>query len=92
MSVLNNEAFHEGIPMGLQLFDLPPTQVAVNNVIYQEIRPSSQVTDGSPIEFRINSSNSIEYIDLKGSQLYVRLKVVKADGKPLEANEKNWSC
>jgi hypothetical protein len=88
MSVLNSEAFHEGVPSGLQLFDLPPTQVAVNNVTYQEIRPSSQVTDGSPIEFVINTNNSVEYIDLKGSQLYVKVKVLKADGSNLPKNEK----
>lgn len=88
MSVLNSEAFHEGIPEALQLFDLPKTQVAVSDVTYQEIRPSSQVTDGSPIEFRINSSNSVEYIDLKGSQLYIKLRVVKADRAKLTANEK----
>lgn len=88
MSVLNSEAFHEGVPSGLQLFDLPPTQVGVNNVTYQEIRPSSQVTDGGPIEFVINTNNSVEYIDLKGSQLYVKVKVPKADGCNLTKNEK----
>ena len=56
------------IPEALQLFDIPKTQVAVSDVIYKEIRPMSQVTDGSPIKFRINSSNFVDYIDLKGSQ------------------------
>ena len=88
MSVLNSDAFHEGIPESLQLFDVPKTQVAVSDVIYQEIRPTSQVSDGSPIEFRINSSNSMDYIDLKGSQLYVKLKVLKGDGSDLGASEK----
>lgn len=88
MSVLNNDAFHEGIPEALQLFDLPKTQVAVSDVMYQEIRPISQVTDGSPIEFRINSSNSADYIDLKGSQLYVKLRVLKGDGSNLKTGDK----
>ena len=80
MSVLNSDAYHEGIPESLQLFDWPKTQVALSDVIYQEIRPSSQVSDGSLIEFRINSSNLVDYIDLKGSQLYVKLGVLKGDG------------
>ena len=88
MSVLNSDAFHEGIPEALQLFNLPKTQVAVSDVIYQEIRPMSQVTDGSPIEFRINSSNSVDYIDLKGLQLYMKLRVLKSDGSLLTPNEK----
>ena len=87
MSVLSSDAFHEGIPEQLQLFDLPKTQVAVSDVVYQEIRPLSQVTDGSPIEFRINSSNSVDYIDLKGSQLYVKLRVLKSDASVLSPTE-----
>ena len=88
MSVLNSEAFHEGIPEPLQIFDLPKTNCAVSDVLYEEIRPVSQVTDSSLIEFRINSSNSSSYIDLQGTQLYVKLKVLKGDGKDLPAGEK----
>ena len=47
MSVLNSEAFHEGIPEPLQIFDLPKTNCAVSDVLYEEIRPVSQVTDSS---------------------------------------------
>ena len=81
-------AFHESIAEGLQLFDLPKLQVAVSDIFYQEIRPMSQVTDGSPIEFRIHSSNSVDFIDLKGSQLYVTLKVLKSDESLLTPSEK----
>ncbi|MES9880032.1 MAG: hypothetical protein ABW185_04040 [Sedimenticola sp.] len=88
MSKLNTENFHEGVPSELALFDLPPTQVGVTDVYYEEVRPISQVTGDSPIEFRVSGQNSMDYIDLKGSQLYVKLKVLKADGSIMPAIEK----
>lgn len=45
MSYFNEEGFSEGIPESLMLFDLPPTQEAVDNVYYHEIRPTSQVSE-----------------------------------------------
>lgn len=87
MSTLTNENFHEGMPSELALFDLPPTQVAVTDVYYEEVRPISQVSGDSPIEFRISGQNSMDYLDLKGSQMYVKLKVKKADGSNLESGE-----
>lgn len=88
MSVFNADNFHEGMPSELALFDLPPTQVAVSDIYYQEIRPLSQLSGDSPIEFRISGQNSMDYLDLKGSQLYVKLRVKKADGNSLVASEK----
>lgn len=88
MSVFNPDNFHEGMPSELALFDLPPTQVAVNETYFQEIRPLSQLSGDTPIEFRISGQNSMDYLDLKGSQLYVKLKVKKANGDKLDATEK----
>ena len=88
MSVLNAEVFHEGIPSELGLFDLPETQVGVQDIYYVEIRPLSQVTQDSPIEFNINTSNSADYLDLKGSQLYLKCQVKKADGTNIGSAEK----
>ena len=87
MAMLNQENFHEGVPSELGLFDLPPTQVGVTNVYYDEVRPISQVSGDSPIEFRISGQNSMDYLDLKGSQLYVKLKVLKADGTDLAGDK-----
>lgn len=88
MLVLNKESFQEGVPSELSLFDLPPTQVGVTNVYYDEIRPLSHVSGDSPIEFRISGQNSMDYLDLTGSQLYAKLKVVKANGTALADGEK----
>jgi hypothetical protein len=88
MSVFNVDSFHEGMPSELALFDLPPTQVAISDVYHQEIRPLSQVSGDSPIEFQISGQNSMDYLDLKDSQLYVKVKVKKADGSDMLATEK----
>lgn len=88
MSVFNVDNFHEGMPSELALFDLPPTQVAVSDIYFQEIRPMSQVSGDAPIEFRISGQNSMDYLDLKGCQIYVKLRVKKADGSSLALTEK----
>jgi hypothetical protein len=80
MSYFSKDGFSEGIPEKLALFDLPPTQVAVNDIYYQEIRPLSQVADDTPIEFQISGQNSMDYLDLKGTQIYVKLKVTNPNG------------
>ena len=56
----------------------------VTDVYYDEIRPLSQVSD----EFKISGQDSMDYLDLKNSQIYVRLKVEKADGTALTKAEK----
>lgn len=78
MSVFNKEDFTEGMPSELSLFDLPPTQTAVSDIYYHEIRPLSQLAGDGPIEFRISGQNSLDYVDLAGSQLYVKLKSEKS--------------
>ena len=87
MSVLNSESFHEGIPSQLNLFDLPVTMTSVEDSYFAEIRPLSQISNDVPIELRIASSNSLDYIDLYNSQLYVKLKITKADNSNLDASK-----
>lgn len=65
MSVFNVEMFHEEIPSELALFDLPPTQVAVSDVYYQETQPLSQIFGDSSIEFKISGQNSIRIFGLE---------------------------
>ena len=85
MSVFNEEEFREGLVSELELFNLPGVQTSVNEIYYEEIRPLSAVSDDAPFEFRVNGQHSSDYLDLKNSQLYVRLKVQKADGSDLVA-------
>ena len=83
MSIFNEEEFREGLVSELELFDLPGSQTSVNEVYYEEIRPLSAVSGEGPYEFRVNGQHSSDYLDLRNSQLYVRLKVQKADGTDL---------
>ena len=41
-----------------------------------------------PLEFRISAANTLDYLHLGGSRLYVKLKVTKADGNSLDASSK----
>ncbi|MES9883689.1 MAG: hypothetical protein ABW185_22790 [Sedimenticola sp.] len=88
MAKLSSEGFSEAMPAELSLFDLPPTQVAVSDATFQEIRPLSQLSGDVPIEFRISAANSLDYLDLNGSMLYVKLKLTKSDGSNLEVTDK----
>ena len=88
MSVFNEENFKEGLVSELALFDLPSTQTSVTDIYYDEIRPMSQASGDSPFEFEISGHNSMDYLDLKNSQIYVRLKVEKADGIALVKTDK----
>ena len=83
MSVFNEQEFKEGLVSELDLFDLPSTQTSVMEFYDEDIRPVSQVTSDGPFVFRINGQNSLDYLDLKNSQLYVKLKVETFDGSAL---------
>lgn len=87
MSVFNEDKFKEGIVSELNLFELPPNQTSVSDAYYDEIRPMSQSSSEGQFEFRISGQNSMDYLDLMNSQLYVKLKVSKIDGTSL-AGEK----
>ncbi|WAR15565.1 YMD2-like protein, partial [Mya arenaria] len=80
MSVFNEEKFREGLVSELSLFDLASTQTSVTNVYNDEIRPMSQTAGDSPFEFRISGQSSMDYLDLKNSQIYVKCKLEKLDG------------
>ncbi|WAR10272.1 YMD2-like protein [Mya arenaria] len=80
MSVFNEEKFKEGLVSELALFDLPSTQTSVTNIYDEEIRPMSQTSSDGPFEFRISGQNSMDYLDLKNSRLFVKAKITKADG------------
>ncbi|GIY28079.1 hypothetical protein CEXT_683891 [Caerostris extrusa] len=78
----------ECVKSELELFHLPATQTAIEDGHWVEFHPLSNVFDGGPVEFHISGSGE-EYVDLSQTQLYVKAKIVKADGKPLEKDEKN---
>ena len=86
MSVINAESFQEGLPVELCPFQVGAYQVGVSDVYFQEIRPVSQIANEAPIELHISAANSLDYLCLASSELYVKLKVKKADGSEIGAN------
>ncbi len=67
----------------LQLFDLPPVQVVVEKSSHHYIQPDASITNAeAPIKIRVVSDVN-HFVDLSETMLYVEMKIVKADGKPL---------
>lgn len=87
MAMLNKDFFIEGQPSELSLFDLPPTQVGVENIRMENVRPTSAISDSSPILFDISGLNGLEYLDLFNSQMHVTLRVQQEDGSSLLTGE-----
>ncbi|MES9902423.1 MAG: hypothetical protein ABW168_07040 [Sedimenticola sp.] len=83
MALLTKNGFREAQPSQLSVFDVPPTQTAVQNVYYSEIRPITQLSRSGPIEFVISGQNGMEYIDLKKSQVYAKVKITHENGTDL---------
>ncbi len=69
----------------LALFEPLPIETGILNREWREYRPVSQITPGASLEFNI--SNSVDYIDLKESRLYIKAKIVKNDGEAFTAGE-----
>ena len=87
MSLLTKDNVIEAQPSELELFQLPPYQTAVTGVYWEDCRPISQVTAYNPIEFNLSTSGNCDYLDLKRSRLYVKLKVKNANGENLKNDD-----
>ena len=62
----------------LELFDVPPTQTAVDKSYDVEFLPMSAIRESGVVEFYVPASSE-DYIDLKNSKLYIKAKVVRED-------------
>ena len=88
MAYLTDKVTDIGQPSELSIFSVPPNQVAIEKVFFSECRPvSAYNTEDTPIEITVPGQGN-EYIDLRRSRLYVKCKIVKADGSALAAKEK----
>ncbi|XP_069101549.1 uncharacterized protein F54H12.2-like [Argopecten irradians] len=87
MAAINKDFFREAQPSELALFDLPPTQTAVENIYYQDVLPISQITNESSVEFVLSGQNGMELLDLQNTLLYAKVKIVKADGTNISLTE-----
>jgi hypothetical protein len=64
----------------MSLFEVPPTDTAVQVREWIEFRPINQINDDSALEFNV-VPQSTGYMDLSRSKLNVKLKITKADGR-----------
>jgi hypothetical protein len=70
----------------LRFQELKTNQV-VEKVRWVESQPVGAISEGSPIEFFISGSSD-DYLCLKKTLLHLKIKVLHADGTPLESQEK----
>ena len=80
--------YDDSCPCGkseLNIFSIPATLTSMDCGGYVEYNPISSIGDGTPIEFDINGSGQ-DYIDLATTQLYVKAKIVTADGGDIAAD------
>ena len=82
MASLIHPASCEGLKSELDLFALPATQTSVDHGRVVEHRPTSILSENSPVEFVISEEGDY-YIDLANTFLYVRAAVVNEDGSNL---------
>ncbi len=69
------------VPSGkseLELFSVPPTQVAIDSGFWFEVHPKNTLTTAGPYEFNITRDPL--YIDLSRNYIYMKLKITKGDG------------
>ncbi|CAC5370495.1 unnamed protein product [Mytilus coruscus] len=78
----------EAIPSQLEVFEIPPYQLGVESISFEECRPTSQVTAYNPIEFNLCAQKGLEYIDLGRSKLYVKLRVKHSNGDNIVIDSK----
>lgn len=78
MALLHSQSA-ECVKTELDLFSLPFTQTSLEKSTFIEIPPISAITDTGPIEFYISGSSE-DYIDLNDSYVYLRVKILNADG------------
>jgi len=62
----------------VELFSLPPTQVAIERAYWTEIFLKHSLTDNGPFEFHIPAEPA--YIDLAKNYIFLELSIVNKDG------------
>ena len=82
MSVFSPDSGSDVAPAGLDLFSLPPNQVAILKQYYEDVRPISQYHGLNPLAFEVNLQGDV-YTDLSKCKLYLKVRILKANGSRL---------
>lgn len=83
---LAHELSQDVVTPSLDLFSIPGTNTSILQSNYVQLNPTSSITDNSTIEFYIPGTG-LDYLDLNNTTLHTRVKIVKADGTALDADE-----
>ena len=70
----------------LCLFDEKDVQVDITGNVQTDYHPLTSLSAGGPIEFHVPGTID-EYIDLSDIQIRLRVKIIKSDGKNLDATD-----
>ncbi len=62
----------------LELFTVPPTQIAIDSGYWHEVHPKNTLTTSGPYEFHITSDP--HWMDLSRNYIHMKLKITKSDG------------
>jgi hypothetical protein len=71
----------------LQLFVGPGMDSSISMVKYQDYRPTSQLTHGTPITFIIPGLAN-DYLNLRGTRINLKVKITKSDGTAIAVEDK----
>ncbi|MCG8112750.1 MAG: hypothetical protein N0E59_18490 [Candidatus Thiodiazotropha taylori] len=82
MSVFSPDSGSDVAPPGLDLFSLPPNQVAVLKRYFEDVRPISQYNGLNPLTFEMNLQGDV-YTDLSKSKLFLKVRILRSDGSRL---------
>ena len=80
-----NELSCECTKSELDLFAVPPTQTSIQQAGWIEYQPLTSILGNAPIEFDVIGSGE-DYLDMANVMLYVRAKIVQANGNNLAAD------
>ncbi len=75
-----------GYPSEMEIFTLPPNDLSREKTVVLVVSPMAPITPGCNFDFNL-MPNTTMYIDTKNIVVYVRGKIVRADGTPTEADE-----
>ena len=85
MATQVHEQSAPGFKSELDLFSVPPTQVATESGRWSTIRLSNPVTDTGPYKFTVPRDSMM--LDLNKNFLYIKLKLVNGDGSRVTDEE-----
>ena len=77
----------QALNKAVDLFRAPPIDISVISGDYERISPQSSLENDGPITFRVEKGSG-GYLDFNDSFLYLKAKIVKADGTAITTSDK----